>query len=446
METRSSEEDLRAFAQFSKGQIHSRVRRTALACVGLFLSAWVIGRVVLSGHALEAPGRFWLGVLAAISALAWASFRWARWTREHPAAGAIAFHVLISGCAAAHSAQMGGLDGPFFYAVYILPPLSIGLALERKPRIVMTLFGPLAWVLAFSAVHPEAGSHPMLHVPTIILSGVVVVSIYLGDQLQAVLRERFLLARRLERQQARLARHAETLEGEVAEGARAIEHLSRVLAQNNLERTDVARALHDDLGQLIVGVRIELEVLERKIAAASAPGLDPGLLHLSSVVESMDGSVRTFIERLREPSPVDDLGESLEALVAPLRARSGMVIRTDVAVEEDLRPQAREVMYRLVQEAVTNVFKHASATELDIRVRQRGDRVEGEVRDDGKGFAPHASDGLGLTGLRERALEFGGTLEIESGVQGTAIRLSVPVAPEVARADMIDVIRPASKS
>lgn len=423
--------DRRAFAEFCRHQVHSRVQRTALVCLCLFGGAWVVGRIVLRGHALEAPGRFWLGVLSLVSVGAWAAFRFLPLARRRPAAVALLFHILIAAGAGTHSAQMSDLDGPFFYGVYIVPPLSIGLALGLRMRALMTVAGPLGWVVAYFATNPAALEHRMIHVPIIILTGVVVISIYLGHELHAVVRERFLLARRLERQQVALERHAAGLEREVEEGSRAVEHLSRVLATSSLERADVARALHDDLGQLIVGVRMELEVLERKLQRLSEPG-EPRLEHLNTVVETLDRSVRTFIDRLRDPKPVGELAESLEELVAPLRARSGLEIATAVDLRLPLDASAREIMYRLVQEAVTNVFKHAEASRVDIAVREGADgSVVGTVSDDGRGFAGEAPEGLGLRGLRERARAARGTLAVESGEHGTTVRLTLPAAQPV---------------
>ncbi len=425
----------RAFEEFSREQIHSRVQRTALVCLVLFGGAWIVGRIVLAGHALEGPGRFWLGVLSLVSIAAWAAFRFLPFTRQYPAAVAVLFHILIAAGAATHSAQMSDLNGPFFYGVYIVPPLSIGLALGLRMRIVMTVAGPLSWVVAYFVTNPAALEHRMLHVPIIILTGVGVISVYLGHQLHAVVRERFLLARKLEQQQAALERHAAGLEEEVAEGSRAVEHLSRVLANSNLERADVARALHDDLGQLIVGVRMELETLERKLQRLSEPG-EPRFEHLSTVVETLDRSVRTFIDRLRDPKPVGDLGESLEELVGPLRDRSDLKITTAVDLRLPLDAAAREVMYRLVQEAVTNVFKHAEATRVDITILEGPDgSVVGTVRDDGRGFSSDATDGLGLQGLRERAQAARGSLAVDSGAGGTTVQLRLP-APVATMAEV----------
>lgn len=417
--------DCLAFEAFSREQVRSRVEGAALVCLFLFSGAWIVGRIVLHGHALEGPGRFWLGVLSLVSVAAWAALRFLPVAARFPAAVTLAFHVVVAVGAASHAAQMNDLNAPFFYGVYIVPPLSVGLALRLPMRIAMTLAGPIAWVAAYFGANPGALEHEMIHVPVIILTGVISISIYLGHQLHLVVRERFMLARRLEQQQVALERHAAGLEREVEDGSRAIEHLSRVLTNTNLEREDVARALHDDLGQLIVGVRMELEVLERKLQRLSEPG-EPRIQHLSTVVETLDRSVRTFIDRLREPKPVADLGESLEELVGPLRERSDLKITTAVDLHLPLDAAAREVLYRLVQEAVTNVFKHADATRIDITVLQGPDgSVVGSVRDDGRGIASDAADGLGLRGLRERAEGVQGELAVESTAEGTAVTLTL---------------------
>ncbi|HBQ16452.1 MAG TPA: histidine kinase, partial [Myxococcales bacterium] len=154
----------------------------------------------------------------------------------------------------------------------------------------------------------------------------------------------------------------------------------------------------------------------------------PRLEYLASVVETLDGSVRRFIDRLREPRALPPLARSLEELIAPLRERSGLALSTAVELEQPLPALEREAIYRLVQEALTNVFKHAEASEVRVSVRGDEGGVMAEVLDDGRGFDPEATpSGWGLRGLRERAEALGGELDVQSGAGGTAVRLRVPL-------------------
>lgn len=424
-------EDELAFERFVREEVRRRMERTALACVGILGVAWVVGRVVLAGHPREGPGRFWLGVLAAVAACAFGVFRYLGVARRFPIACAFVFLALVAAGGGMHVTAMSDLDGPFFYAIYILPPLSVGLPMALGPRIAMAMVGPLAFAGTYFGVHPSYLEHPMIHVPLVVGTATTLVSVILGTQVHRVIRERFLVGRELARNEAELARHAARLEREVEARTRALADATEALEQTGSEREDVARALHDDLGQLIVGVRMELDMLERTLRQLPAHD-GPPLEHLSSVVETLDRSVRGFIEQLRAPRPRGDLSGALEGLLAPLR-RSSLEVHTRFELDEPLSEPVEEAIYRVVQEAVTNAFKHARARRLCVTVRARGGEVRVEVEDDGRGFEAARGEepggegrGLGLPGLRERARRVGGALAVDSGESGTIVRLRVP--------------------
>jgi len=142
-------------------------------------------------------------------------------------------------------------------------------------------------------------------------------------------------------------------------------------------------------------------------------------------------NLRAIITDLR-PAALDQLGlePALEALVSRVASVEGLDIETDL----ELRPLDGEVettIYRLVQESLTNIARHAAANHVSVSVHAGDERVEIEVRDDGRGFDPEADvGGFGLRGMRERVALVGGTLELTSGMGGTTVRASVPVVPE----------------
>ena len=393
----------------------------ALVCVLLFAAAWVFGRIALAGSPLERPGRFWLAILTAIAAVAWLLFRHTPLGARHPIAVGTLLHSGIAFGAAMHVGSMGGLDGPYFYVVYALPPLSIGLPARLPARLLITLSGPAVFVATYFGPHPDYLAHPMVHIPAVVLSAVLLSSLVVGHQVSQVIRERFLFGLRIDRQRARL-------EHEVEDYTAALRDLSGALETLNRDREDVARQLHDDLGQLVLGVRMEIQQLERVLGRLPAAGEAPELDYLSTVVESLDDSVRGFIRRLREPEPPAPLTRSLEELVAPLCEKTGIAIEVAVELGELLPVRVREAVYRLVQEGLTNALKHAEAERVEVRVEDASDgRVLAMVRDDGRGFDPAAAhEGFGLRGLRERAAELGGTLEVDGAPPGTTLRLRVP--------------------
>ena len=118
------------------------------------------------------------------------------------------------------------------------------------------------------------------------------------------------------------------------------------------------------------------------------------------------------------PSSLDDFGlvPALERLASSLEERSGMRVAVEANLDERLPPEHETVLYRVVQEALTNVVKHAEATSVSVVVGRRGDGVTVVVEDDGKGFDPDTvrPEALGLLGMRERLALLDGTLAIES--------------------------------
>ena len=195
------------------------------------------------------------------------------------------------------------------------------------------------------------------------------------------------------------------------------------------ERGRWARELHDEtlqgLGALQVlltgGVRSQADDGARK-AAQEAIG------HIEREIESL----QSIIADLR-PASLDDLGlaEALESLIERVRTIHGLDIAAEIRVQGDggdapqrLRSEIESTVYRLVQEALTNVAKHARAEQVSVRVVEVGGQVEIEVRDDGQGFdARRRHGGFGLVGMRERVDLLGGTVEIDSAAgRGTTVR------------------------
>ena len=211
------------------------------------------------------------------------------------------------------------------------------------------------------------------------------------------------------------------LERERADGRR------RALRAQEAERGRVARELHDEVGQLLTGVVLQLEGL-----TAAVPST-----HRKEVVGIQD-NVREGVQTVREiarglrPPALDEFGlrASLVALAAGFGERSGLRVRhhIDPALPA-LDAETELALYRVAQEAITNVARHACAREVELLLRSEDHAVALTVADDGQGISAedlHSSHGV--AGMRERALLVGGTLQIQRRVpQGTEVRLMVPV-------------------
>jgi len=193
------------------------------------------------------------------------------------------------------------------------------------------------------------------------------------------------------------------------------------------ERRHLARELHDELGQCLSAIKMELASLSRVVVGDA--GLEQRLAKLLETVDDTIVSARRIAADLR-PSMLDDLGlnATLEWLVKDWSLRSGLVIGLEAdAVDEILNDAAATAIYRIVQEALTNVGRHAHATRAEITLRCEGTELCLGIEDDGDGLAPGAADkqgSHGLLGVRERARVLGGTVQLANVAEG-GFRLEV---------------------
>jgi signal transduction histidine kinase len=215
--------------------------------------------------------------------------------------------------------------------------------------------------------------------------------------------------------------------------ARSVEsdRLRSTLAAADAERRRWARELHDETLQALGGLRVLLaSVLQRGDPGENETAMRQAIEETETAI----GNLRAIITDLR-PAALDDLGLRV-ALNALIERRCGdeLAIVSELklpdprAGESRLAPDLETAVYRLVQEALTNVAKHAQAQNVHVMVKASETQdLWVEVRDDGVGFAPQEqTSGFGLAGIRERVFLAGGTLEIESGPDGTCLRARLP--------------------
>jgi PAS domain S-box-containing protein len=217
------------------------------------------------------------------------------------------------------------------------------------------------------------------------------------------------------------ARHEENRELETSR--RQLRELSASLVHaREEERRRIARELHDELGQRLTALHMELSSLQATTRSKPARDRMQAMLHM---VDDTAASVRRISTDLR-PLMLDDLGlnAAIEWLCHSWEQRMG--IRTRLQLDKDdpaIGEHAVTGIYRMVQEALTNVARHARATRVDIRLQQTGDTVELTVQDNGTGFPDPLVQGngsYGLMGIRERASLLGGQLEIGNAPSGGA--------------------------
>ncbi len=206
--------------------------------------------------------------------------------------------------------------------------------------------------------------------------------------------------------------------------------LRRAVQAQEAERRRLARELHDETGQALTSILLGLTAVERAESAEEAHVAAGELREL--VVETLQ-SVRRLAVELR-PSALDDFG------LEPALRRLGQTVKEsgalDVQVEtrlgsERLLPEVETAVYRIVQEALTNVVKHAAAERVSIVVTRMPERLTVMIEDDGSGFDPAArpGEGLGLLGMRERVQLLDGSLAIETQRgSGTTLIIELPLA------------------
>jgi PAS domain S-box-containing protein len=225
---------------------------------------------------------------------------------------------------------------------------------------------------------------------------------------------------------------------ELAAANESLRQLSgRILASQEEERRRIARELHDSTAQMLVLALIDLERLQNSSAAAESPGREIVNECIASVQRAA-GELRTVSYRLHPPMLEEfGLASSLRWYVNGFSKRLGISIEVDV--DPNLGRFDRDVemaVFRIVQEALTNVHRHSHATEASIKVWLRENELCLDIADRGTGIRPDVlgtSDkapmlGVGIAGMRERVRQLHGKFEIQSGAEGTLIRARFPIA------------------
>ena len=216
-----------------------------------------------------------------------------------------------------------------------------------------------------------------------------------------------------------------------------LRRLSRqVLSAQENERKEISRELHDMVAQMLTGINIRLAGL-KAAATLDAKGLARNIADTQCLVEHSVNLVHQFARELR-PAVLDDLGliPALHSFMKHFTERTGVRTRLTAFAEVELLSMSRRtVLFRVAQEALTNVGRHAQASRVDVTIQKVPDGVRMKVEDDGKSFPvqrvllARGSKRLGLLGMRERLEMVGGQFEIESTPgKGTTITACFPAS------------------
>ena len=327
--------------------------------------------------------------------------------------------------------------------------VSVPLAREAQrvslfSRVVAINAGVLVFAALLLAVSPATVSSTLQIAEAVVLAVgtvlMITVNLLLMRRVFGPLEQLTRLMRRvdphapgrrlsLERADAEVAELCHAFNGMLDRLERERRHSGRrALAAQENERRRLARELHDEIGQTLTGVVLQLEVLQRAAPAA----LQPAILDAQETARSGVEDMREIARGLR-PQALDEFGlrSALVSLAAQVADRSGVRVRPQLAATLPALAREQELaIYRVAQESLTNVVRHANASNVELSLRANdGAIVELRVRDDGQGIARDAAngDGTGLAGMRERALLIGGRLRVHKLEQGgTDVQLTLP--------------------
>ncbi len=232
-------------------------------------------------------------------------------------------------------------------------------------------------------------------------------------------------------------RHAEREQMElISRVSEAFRHLStRVESLREADRTRISRELHDQLGQALTGLKLDLRWVENRIEQREDRHLNPATDRLVEAQEQVDELIRT-VQRIStdlRPDTLDNLGlpEALGEEAERFLLRTGVPCEIQVdGLSGEIPPETATAAFRIFQEALTNVARHARASRVAVECSAAGGELRLAIRDDGRGIDPAAvknPESLGLLGMRERALLSGGSLSVTAGENGgTTVEARLP--------------------
>lgn len=239
-----------------------------------------------------------------------------------------------------------------------------------------------------------------------------------------------------ERDQAEdaLRRAHDTLESLVEQRTAALRRLSaRLLRVQDEERRRIARELHDSLGQYLIAAKINLDLVAR-----AGNEREPQLREARELIDRAIADMRT-LSHLLHPPLLDEAGfvSAAKWYVEGFGRRSGM--KAELEISENfirLAPEFETALFRVLQEALTNVHRHSGSPSVQVRLRMEASSITLTIEDHGKGIPSDilqrfrengTSVGVGLAGMRERIKELGGMFEIESSRSGTILKVAIPI-------------------
>lgn len=326
---------------------------------------------------------------------------------------------------AAALGSLGSLDQPWFGSLYLAPIMSFPFFMRLPQRVAGASTVGAAALAGFFLPHPSNRAHPDVGTAVGLMVFSVAVAVGAGHAAYHLFRGSFFTSRELEAMSRTLADQVEARTADLRLLAAHVEDLRET------ERGALARELHDELGQLLTGMRLELEAADRE----RARGADGRVAQsrLLALLDATLASARSMLVHLR-PRILDDFGlaAAVEWLASDVRRRSGIDVRFQARPDDFFVPaDVATGVFRIVQESLTNVLRHANAQHVRIDLALDAEGFVATVDDDGVGVPPpelRRAGSLGLLGMRERALALGGTFDLTSPpAGGTRVAVRLPL-------------------
>lgn len=341
-------------------------------------------------------------------------------------------------------ASYRSLEEPWFYSIYAIPTtLSLIPFHSLSRRIAASVLTPAPCIVAFHWPIDSVLAHEWAPFPLLFFFVTAIGAAAVGEINQRNFRARFEGARKSERQAEELATLNTALESSNDQLATLIgtqelkieeqtaeirDFATRLVGNRERDRKAIARELHDDFGQILTALRIELDAMQRE-----PTDVEPDVERrerLGVLIKRLFESLDRTLSNLR-PQVLDDLGlvAALEWMTTTRAEAAGLTVQLNLDSVPSLTPEAELSLFRIAQEAVTNVQRHSQAGELRVNLFSDGSDVVLEVTDDGIGFDPQAvAQRHGLVGMQERARSIGATATIAGGdAGGTQVRVQLPV-------------------
>jgi signal transduction histidine kinase len=322
--------------------------------------------------------------------------------------------------------KLGGADKPWIHLSYAAMFMTVLAPTPLRPRILLVFAMTTALIAGFLVPHPEHLDDPLLRMMLSFVISVSVLAVAVGHLSFRILRQSFY-------QQLALDELNETLESRVraqtADLRRLTDHLERAREE---ERTRIARELHDELGQELTALHLSLD-LTRQRFQRDAQCIGGNLSELETLLQRTRKTTRAIVTELR-PRMLDEMGlpAALEWLARQTEERSGVRCALNAQGLEGLPLDTSTVAFRIVQEALTNVARHAHAHRAEVTVSAAKGWLALTVSDDGVGMPENLTpSGFGLIGIRERVTTLAGKLELASRPGGgtkLTVRLPLPAA------------------